>query len=87
MRSRLCSVTMLLAALTVGACASGELAPDAQPAALQREYRTGSKFPVKDPLPLLTQQERDRQIDDARAAAQSMQTGSGAPRGAISVGQ
>ncbi len=76
MNPRLCAATVTLTALALGACASAtDAGPTAQSEPVQREYRTGSKFPVKDPRPAMTQQERDRQIDEARAAAQSMQTG------------
>lgn len=76
MNPRPCAAAITLTALALGACASAtDAAPGTQSEPAQREYRTGSKFPVKDPRPAMTQQERDKQVDEARAAAQSMQTG------------
>jgi hypothetical protein len=76
MNQRLRAAVVTLTALALGACASAtDATTAAQPEPVQREYRTGSKFPVKDPRPAMTQQERDKQVEEARAAAQSMQTG------------
>lgn len=76
MNPRPCAAAITLTALALGACASAtDGAADVRSEPAQREYRTGSKFPVKDPRPAMTQQERDKQVDEARAAAQSMQTG------------
>jgi hypothetical protein len=62
---------LALAVLAVSGCASTGPSDDAGSLPVQREYRTGSRFPVKDSGPPMTQQERDRQIDDARNAAQN----------------
>ncbi len=81
MNPRLCAAAMTLTALALGGCANvPDATPGSQSEPAQREYRTGLKFPVRDPRPAMTQQERDRQVDEARAAAQSMQTGQ-PPRG------
>lgn len=84
MSSRFPLALASMATLVVSACATdggaGSPQPDAGPA--QREYRTGSRFPVKESTTPMTQQERDRQLEEARAAAQSRQSSSGAPRGA-----
>jgi len=64
-------VVALLAALALGGCAATDTSTDSQLPAVQREYRTGSKFPVKESGPPLTPEERQRQIDEARTAAQN----------------
>lgn len=85
MISRFLPVALLPVVLVLSACASSASNADATPATgtVTREYRTGSRFPVKDAPVATTQEERDRQLDEARAAARAQQTSSGAPRGAI----
>jgi hypothetical protein len=60
-----------LVTFAVSGCASTGPSDDAGSLLVQREYRTGSRFPVKDSAPPMTQQVRDRQIDDARNVVQS----------------
>jgi hypothetical protein len=62
---------VLPVALAIGGCAADGPPTDLQAHAVQREYRTGSKFPVKESGPPLTPEERQRQIDEARTAAQN----------------
>ena len=64
-------VVALLAALALGGCSATDTSTDSQLPAVQREYRTGSKFPVKESGPPLTPEERQRPIDEARTVAQN----------------
>jgi hypothetical protein len=82
MRRPFSVLTLLLFAVAGSSCATADNAAADAPAAVQHEYRTGSRFPVKDAQPVLTQQERDRQIDDARAAGQTQTLKNSQPSGA-----
>lgn len=73
------AAALLAALLGLGGCAADTTAPGAPRAEpVQREYRTGSRFPVKDNV-ALTPEERQQQLDDARAAAQRAPAGPGVP--------
>jgi hypothetical protein len=59
---------LALVSLALAACATSNTANTASdtPEPVQREYRTGSRIPIKDPVPM-TKEEKEKQAEDARA--------------------
>jgi hypothetical protein len=79
MCSRQANAAALLAALVVSACAGDAAPAEGQWTPVQQEYRMGSRIAVRERSATLTQEERQRQADEAAVELRRMQRVSGAP--------
>jgi hypothetical protein len=71
-------ISVPVAALALAALAAGCAAPDDPVATAERrgpvEYRTGSNIPVREKAAPLTEEQRQRQVDELRRAQQNQST-------------
>ena len=74
------TLTILALLGAVAGCATTDTPSDAQSAPEQRQYRTGSNIPVKEPV-ALTPEEKEKQRQDARDAMDKITSVNPAPRG------
>ena len=74
------TLTILALLGAVAGCATTDAPADAPSAPEQRQYRTGSNLPVREPV-ALTPEEKEKQRQDAREALDKITSMNPAPRG------